>query len=100
MTTATRHRQRQFAGSTILRKMTSAEPIYPYGRHLRSLAELGLPDDQLARLAVADAQGAIRSLVALGLEATEELQQRAAGDPKLVAAYVARYSTNRAADVT
>jgi hypothetical protein len=77
----------------------SAEPTYPYGRHLRSLADLGLSDDQLARLAVADAQGAIRSLGALGLQPTDELRQRAAGDPGRVAAYVARYSTSRAADV-
>jgi hypothetical protein len=79
--------------------MTPTEPRYPYGRHLRSLADLSLSDDQLARLAVADAQGAMRSLVAFGLEPTDELCQRAAGDPKLVAGYVARYSVSRAADV-
>jgi hypothetical protein len=82
-----------------MQEITSSEPKYPYGRHLRSLADLSLSDDQLALLAVADAQGAIRSLVALGLEPTDELRRRAAGDPKLVAAYVARYSASRPANV-
>jgi hypothetical protein len=79
--------------------MPSVERSYPHTGHLRSLADLGLSDDQLAELAVVEAKGAIRALAAVGLEPTEATQRCAAGDPELVAAYVAKHSTSRSTDV-
>lgn len=80
--------------------MTSGEPKKRYGRHLGSLAELGLSDEQLAVMAVHDAEGAIRCLVAAGFEPNEALVRRAAGDPDLIAEYVAEYSSSRSAEAT
>ena len=74
--------------------MTSGGDTKRQGQHLESLAELGLSDQQLAVMAVHDAEGTIRCLTAAGLEPNEALIRQAAGDPAEVAAYVAHYSSS------
>lgn len=80
--------------------MASGMPKKRYGRHLGSLAELGLSDEQLAVMAVREAVEDVLALESFGLEPTEALRRRAAGDPDLVAAFVSEHSAHRPAEAT
>ncbi|MDH3684535.1 MAG: hypothetical protein OEV40_31840 [Acidimicrobiia bacterium] len=61
---------------------------------------MGLTDDQLAVIAVSDAQRAVRGLEALGREPRAGLRRRAQGDPDRVAAFVAKHSSTCDHDTT
>ena len=70
---------------------------YPYGESV-PLSELGLTDAELEVEAVAAARAGVRSLEKLGLEATDELRRQAAGDPDLVAEFVAAHRRRTGSD--
>jgi len=58
------------------------------------LQDLHLSDEQLAAIAVSDAQRAVKGLEALGRIPRPALRQLAAGDPDRVAAFVAKHSSD------
>jgi hypothetical protein len=63
----------------------------PDGLYPVRLDQLELTDEELAAEAVASARDGVAGLRAANIEPTPALLARAAGDPELVAVYVARH---------
>jgi hypothetical protein len=64
--------------------------LYPVRLH-----ELDLSDEELAIEAIASAQDGVAATLAAGAEPTPALLARAAGDPDLVAAFIAQIRRER-----
>lgn len=71
--------------------MTSMRFPPPDGLYPVRLDQLDLSDEELAAEAVASARDGVAATLAANAKPTPALLARAAGDPELVAAYVARH---------
>ncbi len=58
---------------------------------MRTIDWMALSDEKLSALAVSTARSAVRVFEAAGVDPSDDLRARAAGDPDEVAAYVAQY---------
>ncbi len=61
------------------------------GLYAVRLEDLCLSDEELAAEAISSARMGVKATLAAGAEPTPALLARAAGDPELVAAFVAKY---------
>ena len=78
--------------------MTSGGSKKRIGRHLESLAELGLSDEQLAVMAVEEAQQTVAAMESHGWEPTGALKRRAASGRRIVEVRRARKADQAEAD--